>query len=131
MSFKSVQVSLTFSQVSAPLERSQDRSKEFSPSFEDLLGPEYIHKIPDLDLKITNSQSGEHELLDDFEVLLDQSPCRPVTLRYGVHDPLETPRRFKRTNSESLCLPQSNLHALKRCKPIYLFKAKSNIDLPV
>jgi hypothetical protein len=131
VSFKSVQVSLTFSQVPVPLERSHDRSKKFSPSFEDLLGPEYIHQIPDLDLKITNSQSGEHELLDDFEVLLNRSPCRPVTLLHDVDDPLETPRSFKRTNSDSLCLPQSNFHALKRCKPTYLFKPESNINLSV
>jgi hypothetical protein len=131
VSFKSVQVSLTFSQVLVPLERSHDRSKKFSPSFEDLLGPEYSHQIPDLDLKITNSQRGKHELLDDFEVLLDQSPCRPVALLYDVDDPLEAPRSFNRTNSKSLCLPQSNFHALKRCKPIYLFKPESHINLPV
>lgn len=61
--------------------------------------------MPDLDLKITDSQSKEHEILDDCDALLYQSPYPPVTLLCNVDDPQEAPRSVKRTNYAPECLP--------------------------
>jgi hypothetical protein len=119
VSFKSVQVSLAFSQVPAPPERPQKRSKEASPSFEDLLSPEWSDQMRGFDQKVAGRQRGEHEIMQDFEVLLDQSPYYPVALLYDVDDLLDTSRSFKRTNSESLRSMESNFHLLQKCSPIY------------
>lgn len=45
--------------------------------------------MPDLDLEITDSRSKEHEILDDCDALLYQSPYPPVTLLCNVDDPQE------------------------------------------
>src|SRR2546421_9465899 len=68
VSFKSVQVSLAFSQVPAPPERLQKCSKETSPSFEDLLSPEWSDQMLGFDQKVTGRQRGDHQILHDFEV---------------------------------------------------------------
>jgi hypothetical protein len=119
VSFASVQVSLIFSQIPVPLKRSQNRSEEVSPSFEDLLGPQHNRQIPHLDLKIPDWQDDEYETFDDYEALLDHLPYRPVTLLCGIDDPLKHPRSLIRANSGSLCLPDPNFHSLEICNSVF------------
>jgi hypothetical protein len=108
----SILLFLKFSKLPGPPERSHNHLEEGSPNFEDLLGPEHVHHIPNPNLEIPNWQYDEVEHLENREGTLAQLSNHPAPPLHQLDTP-EIQEHFLHSDSRLPCLPCSSFQSLE------------------